>query len=71
MVEAKADYKTPAAALSQAKEYAQILDLKFAYATNGKGIVEFDFTTGIERSVDTFPAPADLWARLERGKPQL
>ena len=56
VVEAKADYKTPAAALSQAKEYAQILDLKFAYATNGKGIVEFDFTTGIERSVETFPA---------------
>lgn len=69
VVEAKADYKTPAAALSQAKEYAQILDLKFAYATNGKGIVEFDFTTGIERSVDTFPAPADLWARLNAKAP--
>lgn len=31
VVEAKADYKTPGAGLSQAKEYAEILDLKFAY----------------------------------------
>ncbi|HEV8448018.1 MAG TPA: hypothetical protein VGQ44_14400, partial [Gemmatimonadaceae bacterium] len=35
VVEAKADYKTPGAALGQAKEYAEILDLKFAYGTNG------------------------------------
>ncbi|MCL4213032.1 MAG: DEAD/DEAH box helicase family protein [Gemmatimonadales bacterium] len=63
VVEAKADYKTPGAGLGQAKEYARILDLKFAYATNGKGIVEFDFTTGIERAVDAFPKPEDLWAR--------
>jgi hypothetical protein len=31
VVEAKADYKKPADGLQQAKEYAQILDLKFAY----------------------------------------
>jgi type I restriction enzyme R subunit len=64
VVEAKADYKTPGAGLGQAKEYAQILDLKFAYATNGKGIVEFDFTTGVERTVEVFPTPQELWARL-------
>ena len=69
VVEAKADYKTPAAALAQAKEYAQILDLAFAYATNGKGIVEFDFTTGLERSVDAFPSPEELWARLNARAP--
>src|SRR4051794_24380880 len=69
VVEAKADYKTPAAALAQAKEYAQILDLKFAYATNGKGIVEFDFITGLERSVEAFPAPEELWARLDAKAP--
>src|SRR5882724_1344680 len=60
VVEAKADYKSPGAGLSQAKEYAEILDLKFAYATNGKGIVEFDYATGIERNVDVFPTPAEL-----------
>lgn len=64
VVEAKPDYKIPGAGLGQAKEYAQILDLKFAYATNGKGIVEFDFTTGIEQSVEAFPTPDELWARL-------
>lgn len=64
VVEAKADYKTPGAGLSQAKEYAEILDLKFAYSTNGTGIVEFDYTTGIERPVDCFPTAAELWTRL-------
>jgi len=36
VVEAKAEYKTPGTGLQQAKDYAEILDLKFAYATNGK-----------------------------------
>jgi len=48
VVEAKSSHKTPSDGLQQAKEYAQILDLKFAYATNGHGIVEFDFITGRE-----------------------
>lgn len=64
VVEAKAAYKTPSAGLEQAKEYAAILDLKFAYATNGHGIVEFDFLTGQERQLETFPAPDELWNRL-------
>jgi type I restriction enzyme R subunit len=69
VVEAKADYKTPGAGLSQAKEYAEILDLKFAYSTNGKGIVEFDYITGIERSIDYFPSPEELWTRLNGAAP--
>lgn len=64
VVEAKADYKTPGAGMGQAKDYAQILGLKFAYSTNGTGIVEFDFTTGKEQAVSAFPTPADLWGRL-------
>jgi type I restriction enzyme, R subunit len=63
VVEAKAAYKTPAAGLQQAKDYAEILGLKFAYATNGKGIVEFDYTTGLETELDHFPTPQELWAR--------
>lgn len=54
VVEAKANHKTPGAGLAQAKEYAAILDLKFAYATNGLGIVEFDFLTGLERVLTSF-----------------
>src|SRR5437016_1667046 len=55
VVEAKADYLMPTDGMQQAKEYAQILGLYFAYSTNGRGIVEYDFTTGIEQEVDTFP----------------
>lgn len=64
VVEAKAEYKNPRDGLQQAKEYAQILDLKFAYSTNGRGIVEYDFTSGIETDLDSFPSPEELWTRL-------
>ena len=65
VVEAKADYRSPGDGIQQAKEYAEILGLKFAYATNGKGIVEFDFITGKEtEGLPTFPSPEDLWKRV-------
>ncbi len=64
VVEAKPEYKTPGEGLQQAKEYAEILGLKFAYATNGHGIIEFDCTTGVEREIDSFPTPDELWSRL-------
>jgi type I restriction enzyme R subunit len=48
VVEAKAAYKSAADGLQQAKDYAEILGLKFAYATNGAEILEFDFLTGRE-----------------------
>jgi len=64
VVEAKAAYRLPGDGLQQAKEYAAILRLKFAYSTNGHGVVEFDFTTGRERELDGFPKPVDLWERF-------
>ncbi|GIW54152.1 MAG: type I restriction enzyme EcoAI R protein [Nitrospiraceae bacterium] len=64
VVEAKASHKNPGDGLQQAKEYAQILDLKFAYSTNGHGIVEYDFLTGKESKLNEFPSPDQLWARL-------
>jgi type I restriction enzyme R subunit len=64
VVEAKADYKLPGDGLQQAKDYAEVLGLKFAYSTNGQGIIEFDRSTGIERELDTFPSPTDLWSRF-------
>lgn len=63
VVEAKAAYKKPGDGLQQAIEYAQILDLKFAYSTNGKGIIEHDFITGKERELETFPSAEELWLR--------
>ncbi len=68
VTEAKAAYKKAADGLQQARDYAEILGLKFAYATNGKEIVEFDFITGIERPITTFPTPAELWSRLCLGE---
>lgn len=64
VVEAKPSYATPGQGLQQAKEYAEILGLKFAYATNGHGIIEFDYLTGREREIETFPTPEELWKRL-------
>ena len=63
VVEAKARYKDAAEGLQQARDYAEILDLKFAYATNGVEIIEVDYTNGAERAVSTFPSPEELWQR--------
>ena len=68
VVEAKGDYKKAADGLQQAKDYAEILGLKFAYASNGREIIEFDFLTGLERTITEFPTPDALWARLQRWK---
>lgn len=65
VVEAKASFKSPGDGIQQAKEYAGMLGLKFAYATNGHGIIEFDFLTGLERELDSFPTPDELWHRLQ------
>ncbi len=64
VIEAKAEYKSAGAGLQQAKDYAEILGLKYAYATNGHGIVEFDYLTGKERELAKFPTPDQLWKRL-------
>lgn len=65
VVEAKRKHKTPDDGLDQAMDYAQILGVKFAYSTNGKGIVEYDFTTGLQSDVmESFPSPNELWQRL-------
>jgi type I restriction enzyme R subunit len=68
VVEAKAEDEAAAAGLQQAKEYAEILKLKFAYATNGIEIIEFDYLTGLERKISSYPTPAELWTRLRAGE---
>ena len=68
VVEAKAAFKQTADGLQQAKDYATILSLPFAYSTNGHGIVEFDFLTGRERELSHFPSPVELWDRFRLGE---
>src|ERR1700716_4321629 len=42
VVEAKAAYKLAGDGLQQAKAYAEMVQLQFAYATNGRDIIEYD-----------------------------
>jgi len=65
VVEAKAAYKKPGDGLQKAMDYAEILKLKFAYSTNGYGIIEHDFITGKQSVLDTFPSPENLWKCLK------
>jgi type I restriction enzyme R subunit len=69
VVEAKAAYKSAADGLQQSKFYAEMLGLRFAYATNGNEIVEFDYSTGLEKSLADFPIKANLlrnWMSCKR-----
>jgi len=65
VVEAK-EFGLPAEnGVQQVREYAEMLKLRFAYATNGARIIEIDYTNGSEREVERFPTPDELWARLK------
>jgi len=66
VVEAKPSYKSAADGLQQAKQYAEMLGLKFAYATNGHQIIEYDYTTGAETLRLDFPTPEALWERYRK-----
>lgn len=68
VVEAKSDKRPAGDGLQQAKDYATILGLKFAYATNGTEIIEYDYFTVQETVVDRFPTPDELWVRYQSGQ---
>jgi type I restriction enzyme, R subunit len=68
VVEAKVAWKKAGDGLQQAKGYAEMLGLGFAYATNGEEIVEFDYFTGKESLIGDYPTPAQLWRRYRAGK---
>lgn len=62
VVEAKSDEKDVSEGVPQAKLYAEMMGLRFAYATNGDKIYFMDMQTGEEHDVDCFPTPDELWA---------
>ena len=68
VVEAKAEDELAEDGVQQAREYAVILGIQFAYATNGHVIIEIDFLTGEEKEIDRFPTPDELWQRLTAAK---
>ncbi|MFM1799497.1 MAG: hypothetical protein RLZZ117_1775 [Cyanobacteriota bacterium] len=63
VVEAKADGLPLTEGVGQAKEYAAKLQLRFTYATNGRGIYAIDMESGEEGEAEAFPTPQDLWRR--------
>src|SRR5271157_3659578 len=68
IIEAKSAYRNAADGVQQSKDYAQTLGLKFAFATNGKRIIEYNFLTGKETDIERFPSPDELWGRLRVGE---
>ena len=62
IIEAKDNKKPVGGGMQQAKEYAEILDIKFAYSSNGDAFLEHDFLTGNEKeiSLEEFPSPKEL-----------
>ena len=69
VVEAKDNKHSISHGLQQAMEYAQMLDVPFAYSSNGDGFAEHDFITGKERTfaLNEFPSRAELIARYKEG----
>jgi type I restriction enzyme, R subunit len=73
VIEAKDNTHALGAGMQQALEYAEVLDLPFAYSSNGDAFLEHDRTGGastVEREIplDQFPSPNDLWSRYTRAR---
>ncbi len=65
IVEAKDANHSVSHGMQQAKEYAAMMDIPFAFSSNGFGFQEYDFLTGKERSfsMDEFPTMEELYQR--------
>ena len=68
VIEAKDNNHSISHGLQQAMEYAKMLDVPFAYSSNGDGFAEHDFLTGKEREfgLDEFPTEEELIARYKK-----
>lgn len=73
VVEAKDNSHAVGAGMQQALEYAETLDVPFAYSSNGDAFLEHDRTGAsgtVEREIplDQFPTPDELWARYSAAR---
>lgn len=68
VVEAKDNKHSISAGMQQAIQYAQMMQLPFAYSSNGDSFHEHDFLTGQERTIglDEFPTVEELIDRYKR-----
>ncbi len=73
VIEAKDNNHGVGDGMQQALEYAEILDVPFAYSSNGDAFLEHDrtVTSGTitrEIPLEQFPSPGELWARYRQSK---
>jgi type I restriction enzyme, R subunit len=61
VIEAKKRELPDTQGVGQAKKYAQKLETRFAYSTNGIGIYQIDMLTGAEAYISQYPTPDELW----------
>ncbi len=61
VIEAKRKSAADTEGLGQAKRYADHLQTRFAYSTNGVGIYQVDMHTGNEGNIERYPSPQELW----------
>ncbi len=71
VIEAKSDEKHVSEGIPQAKKYAELLHIRFTYATNGREIWQIDMgvkdaqgnmvVPSKEGPVEKFPTPQELW----------
>ena len=68
IVEAKKGTNNLGDGMQQAIAYASILNVPFAYSSNGAGFLEHDMLKGTERelSLADFPSPENLWERYRQ-----
>ena len=69
IVEAKDNKHSISHGLQQAMAYASMLEIPFAYSSNGDGFFVHDFLTGKERELglDEFPTEEELYCRYKNG----
>lgn len=70
IVEAKDNKVTVSHGIQQAMDYANDLDIPFAYSSNGDGFYEHNMITGEEKEIgiNEFPTPKELWQRYLKEK---
>ena len=61
VIEAKADIKHYTEGVAQAKNYADRLQVRYTYSTNGLQIYGMDMQKAEEKDVNTYPTPDELW----------
>lgn len=61
VIEAKKSSRSYTDGVAQAKQYAELLNVRFTFATNGKTVYQIDMQNGAEHEIERYPTPDELW----------